>query len=160
MRGGCWISGCCLVSRWLRAGDEAELRPRISPEPAAVRGRLGVGCVCGEFVLKSTPGAGDGSPGMRQRRCPRFLRGLCFTVSLRPLSLPLPEPPLAVLGEPAGPGGEGAGIGHRDWRGAPELGPCSGRDRRCRQPRGARRDARGHRGLAKAGRSRAGAERF
>lgn len=63
MRGGSWISGCCFVPHWLRAGGEAELRPRILPGPAAVRGRLLVGCVCGDCVLKCSPETGTVPPG-------------------------------------------------------------------------------------------------
>lgn len=90
------------------AGCERAARPSCGPASLRdVRGRLRVGCVCGECVLKSTPGAGDGPPGMRQRRCPRFLHRICFTVSFQPLFLPrpLPEPPLAVLGSLRSPAG-------------------------------------------------------
>lgn len=138
IRGGCWISGCCLVPRWLRAGGEAELRPRILPEPAAVRGQLRVGCVCGECVLKSTPGVGDGPPGIRQRRCPRFLHRLCFTVSFQPLSLPSRLSPCSgSLRSPAGEAASGTGIGAvlPSWgRGPAGTGAAS-------SPEGARRDA-------------------
>lgn len=57
------------------------------------------------------PGDGHGPPGMRQRRCPRFLHRLCFTLSFQPLSLPLPESPLAVLGELGRGKGPGSGSG-------------------------------------------------
>lgn len=96
------ISGCGSV---LRAGGEAELRPRVGP-------------VCGERGRKPARESGTVPPGMGQRRSPRFLHRLCFAaffqpLSFQPLSLPRGARP-----------GEGAGMGHRD--GAPGSPRCSG----------------------------------
>lgn len=77
-----------------RGGCERAARPSCGP--ASLRDPRP--CVCGERVLKSIRGSGTVPRDEAAPLSAVLLHGFCFTVSLQP------EPPLAVLGEPAEPG--------------------------------------------------------